>query len=384
MSESSQFIPFNKPFLIGKELEYITLAVKSGHLAANGFFTGKCNSFFQEKYSVSKTILTNSCTSALELASIVLDIKPGDEIIAPSYTFVSTVNPFVLRGAKIVFADSSSEHPNIDANCIEALITSKTKAIVCVHYAGIACDMEKLMEISKRTGIPLIEDAAHAIESKWNGSVQLGTIGKFGAFSFHDSKNIIAGEGGLLFINDKSFVERAEWISEKGTNRAAFFRGELNKYEWVSVGSSFLSSELSAAFLYAQLEKCDEIQQNRLNNWNLYHTQLNQLEADGFIKRPYIPSYAMSNGHIYYLVCKSLEEREKLRLFLKSNAINAVFHYQSLHKSPFYQPLHDGRDLPNADRYTDCLLRLPMYYGLQSQQVLRICTAIKEFFKLSK
>jgi dTDP-4-amino-4,6-dideoxygalactose transaminase len=381
MPDPKEIIPFNKPFIIGREIEYITKAVGSGHLAANGYFASQCRDFFAKQYGVSTNVLTTSCTSALELAALLLNIQPGDEIIAPSFAFVSTVNPFVLRGAKIIFADSSANHPNIDVDSIEALITSRTRAIVCVHYAGMACDMAKLMEISNRRKIPVIEDAAHAIESKWNGTQQLGTIGKMGCFSFHETKNIIAGEGGLLCINDQTLAERAELISNKGTNRSAFFRGETSKYEWVSEGSSFIPSELTAAYLFAQLEEKDKIQTDRMRSWNQYHEELEVLEKKQVVERPFIPAYAMSNGHIYYLVCKSQEERAKLMHTLKNENILAVFHYQSLHKSPFYRDKHDGRELPNADRLSECLLRLPLFYGIKAAQISRICSIVKDFYQ---
>jgi dTDP-4-amino-4,6-dideoxygalactose transaminase len=375
-------IPFNRPFIIGNELEYISRAVSSGHLSGNGYFTQRCRNFFSEQYGVKHNLLTTSCTSALELAAILLKIQPGDEVIAPSFSFVSTVNPFVLRGAKIIFADSSGENPNIDPEKIEALITPKTRAIVCMHYAGIACDMEKLLKISKAKGISLVEDAAHAIESKWNGKQQLGTIGRLGCFSFHETKNIIAGEGGLLCVNDESLAADAEIISEKGTNRGAFFRGETGKYEWVSVGSSFLPSELTSAYLYAQLENKDKIQQNRMASWQLYHQLLEKGETAGFYQRPFIPSYAMANGHIYFLVCRSPEERKNLQAALLKKGIQAVFHYQSLHKSPYYAAKHDGRELPNADRLSHCLLRLPLFYGITGEQVQMISNAILDFYGL--
>lgn len=382
MSPPSTFIPFNQSFIIGNELEYIAMAVASGHLSAKGGFTQRCQEHFRMRYGISKSILTHSCTGALELAALLLDIKPGDEIIAPSFAFVSTVNPFVMRGAAIVFADSSEQHPNMDAEKVESLITPRTKAIVCVHYAGMACDMEKLNSLSVKYGIPVIEDAAHAIESKWKGEKQLGTIGRLGAFSFHETKNIISGEGGLLCVNDESLFERADILSEKGTNRSAFFRGEINKYEWVDIGSSFLSSELTTAYLFAQLEMTDKIQQRRIALWNQYHSELGPVEQHGFALRPFIPPYSMTNGHIYYLVCKSEEARNSLILSLKNAGIQAVFHYQSLHKSLFYRAKYAGPALPNADRYSECLVRLPFFYGLEYDQVSRICREIRSHFRI--
>ncbi|MEO5643099.1 MAG: dTDP-4-amino-4,6-dideoxygalactose transaminase [Bacteroidia bacterium] len=381
MTATQDFIPFNRPFIIGKELEYIANAVAMGQLSANGAFTQRCQQYFSERYKI-KNLLTTSCTDALELAALLLDIQQGDEIIAPSFSYISTVNPFVLRGAKIIFADSSLLHPNIDADKIEDLITPQTKAIVCVHYAGMACDMEKLLAISVKHGIPIIEDAAHAIESKWKGGVQLGTIGQLGAFSFHETKNIIAGEGGLLCVNDEYFFKRAEVLVEKGTSRRSFFRGEVNKYEWIDVGSSFLPSELTAAYLFAQLEEAEKIQKNRIDTWNLYHELLEPVEKTGSIKRPFIPEYAMSNGHIYYIVCASPDERVKLTQALAAEGIQAVFHYQSLHKSPYYAPRYHGSDLLNADRYSDCLLRLPVFYGITQQQVRRVCSTVSRYFGL--
>lgn len=381
MTAAQDFIPFNKPFIIGKELEYIAQAVALGQLSANGSFTKQCQAYFSGRYKI-KNLLTTSCTDALELAAMLLNIQPGDEVIAPSFSYVSTVNPFVLRGAKIIFADSSVQHPNMDADKVESLISSRTKAIVCVHYAGMACDMEKLLAIAKKHGIPIIEDAAHAIESKWNGEVQLGTIGQLGAFSFHETKNIIAGEGGLLCINDESFFKRAEVLVEKGTSRRSFFRGEINKYEWTDIGSSFLPSELTAAYLFAQLEEAEKIQESRIASWNLYHKLLEPVEKAGFIARPSVPEYAMSNGHIYYVVCNAADERTKLVQALSEAGIQAVFHYQSLHKSPYYAPLYQGEDLVNADRFSTCLLRLPVFYGISGEQVNRVCATVRKHFGL--
>ena len=379
MAIQKNMISFNKPFLSGMELEYIQQAVSSKKISGDGLFTEKCHSYFQERFGFTKTLLTTSCTDALEMAAILLDIQPGDEIIAPSYTFVSTVNAFVLRGAKIVFADSSAESPNMDVSLVESLITSKTKAIVPVHYAGIACDMDPLLALAKKYGIHVVEDAAQAIDSYYNGKV-LGSIGSLAAFSFHETKNIIAGEGGMLAINDPQFVGRAEIIREKGTNRSAFFRGEVDKYNWVDVGSSFLPSDIIAAFLYAQLEQLDVIQQKRKYIWEYYHTTLLPHQEKGHFKMPFIPDYATNNAHMFYLVCNSIEERTALIHHLRNHNIYAVFHYLSLHKSEYYIDKHDGRELSWADHYTDCLVRLPFYYELSDSDLLHVTTTISSFF----
>ena len=382
--ETSTVIPFNKPFLTGKETHYIYEAVNSGKLSGNGIFTKKCQQFFEEKFSFKKTLLTTSCTDALEMAAILADIKPGDEVIIPSYTFVSTALAFVRQGAKIVFADSCVENPNIDTNLIESLITKNTKAIVPVHYAGIACDMGKIMELAKKYNLLVIEDAAQAIDSYYkdnNGKLlPLGSIGHMAAFSFHETKNIISGEGGMLTINDAAFIDRAEIIWEKGTNRSQFFRGEVNKYGWVDTGSSFLPSEVIAAFLWAQLENLDAIQNRRLKIWNTYQSGLKKLKESNFIDTPFIPEYATNNAHMYYIVLKNVEVRDKLIAFLKSKQIMPVFHYLSLHLSAYYIDKHDGRKLPQTERYSDCLLRLPFYYDLQESQVQQIVDYIVDFF----
>jgi len=379
MAEQTDMISFNKPFLSGMELEYIRQAVSSKKISGDGLFTAKCHSYFQNRFGFSKTLLTTSCTDALEMAAILLDIQPGDEIIAPSYTFVSTVNAFVLRGAKIVFADSSSESPNMDVNLVESLITAKTKAIVPVHYAGIACDMDPLIALAAKYGIHIIEDAAQAIDSYYKGKV-LGSLGSLSAFSFHETKNIIAGEGGMLVINDSQFAGRAEIIREKGTNRSAFFRGEVDKYNWVDVGSSFLPSDIIAAFLYAQLEQLDVIQQKRKQIWEYYHTTLLPLQEKGHFKMPFIPEYATNNAHMFYLVCNSSEERTSLIHHLRDNNIFAVFHYLSLHKSEYYTDKHDGRELMWADHYTDCLVRIPFYFELSEADLSHVTSTIQSFF----
>lgn len=366
-------IPFNKPYLTGNETQYIEEAVKSGKISGNGIFTQKCQQFFESNYGFKKTLLTTSCTDALEMAAILINIKEGDEVIMPSYTFVSTANAFVLRGAKIVFADSMPNHPNMDATKIEPLITSKTKAIVPVHYAGVACDMDTIMDLAKKYNLFVVEDAAQAIDSYFIGKdglkKALGSIGHLAAFSFHETKNIISGEGGMLAINDEQFINRAEIIWEKGTNRSSFFRGEVDKYGWVDIGSSFLPSEIVAAFLWAQLENLEKIQNTRKAHWESYNSILSGWAKQHEISLPELPHYATNNAHMFYLVCKNLEQRTALINHLKQNDIWAVFHYISLHKSPFYEEKHDGRVLPETDNFTDCLLRLPLFFELDSKEV---------------
>ena len=372
-------IPFNKPYSFGNELTYIKEVVDSGKLSGDGVFTKKCQTYFENKYGFKNTLLTTSCTDALEMAAILLDIKEGDEVIIPSYAFVSTANPFVLRGAKIVFADSMMNHPNIDVKKIEALITNKTKAIVLIHYAGVACEMDEIMELAIRKKIFVIEDAAQAINSYYKEK-PLGSIGHLSAFSFHDTKNITCGEGGMLVVNDDRFFKRAEIIREKGTNRRAFFNGEVDKYGWVDIGSSFLLSDILAAFLFAQCEQVDNIHSKRNNLWKNYFQHLNQLKENGKIELPNIPDYATNNAHVFYLVCGNEIERKKLIKHLNENNISAVFHYSSLHKSNYYLSKHDGRQLPNSDRYTDCLLRLPLYYEMKDTTIELICNCIKQFY----
>ncbi len=376
---NSYSIPFNKPFLTGNETRYITQAVESGKISGDGLFTKKCHHILESRYGFKKALLTTSCTDALEMAAILCNIEPGDEVIAPSYTFVSTVNPFVLRGAKIIFADSQSNNPNIDVTSIEALLTPKTKVIIPVHYAGIACEMDSILDIASERDIFVVEDAAQSIDSYYK-SRPLGSLGHFGAFSFHETKNIISGEGGALIINDSRFENRAEVIREKGTNRSAFFRQEVDKYGWVDIGSSFLPSEVCAAFLCAQLENINLIQHQRKKIWDTYYRLLEPLWLAGLIELIDIPNTATNNGHIFCLICKNLEQRTDLIKFLKSNGVMAPFHYISLHKSPYYLKHHDGRDLPNADRYSDCLIRLPMFYEMTIGEVEYISFLIKKFF----
>ncbi len=376
-------IVFNKPYLTGKETHYIYQAVYSGKLSGNGDFTRKCQQFFEQKWNFNKTLLTTSCTDALEMAAMLLDLKPTDEVIVPSFTFVSSALAFVREGAKVIFADSHKGNPNIDETTIESLITPNTKAIVVVHYAGVACEMDTIMALAKKYNLFVIEDAAQAIDSYYKGK-PLGSIGHLGAFSFHETKNIQCGEGGLLAINDHRFIERAEIIWEKGTNRASFFRGEIDKYGWKDTGSSFLPSELNAAFLYAQLENLQQIQAKRITIWNYYYHSLKILEEQLKLNLPFQSKDSTNNGHMFYLICNSKEEQIQLREYLKSNGILAVFHYQSLHRSDYYSNKHDGRILKHSDRFSDCLLRLPLYMELTLEECEKVCQSIKDFFQTKK
>jgi dTDP-4-amino-4,6-dideoxygalactose transaminase len=371
-------VGFNKPYISGKEFEYIQEAIKIEKLSGNGTFTKKCHEFFQNRYGFKKTFLTHSCTAALEMAALLINIREGDEVIMPSYTFVSTANAFLLRGAKIVFADSNQKNPNIDANHIRTLITRETKAIVVVHYAGVACDMDEIMEIASANSIFVIEDAAHAIDSAYK-SKPLGSIGHFSAFSFHETKNIISGEGGMLVVNDDRFIERAEIIWEKGTNRSAFFRGEVDKYTWFDIGSSFLPSELTAAFLFAQLEKLDYIQKRRKAIWEHYYSYFFSRGCPG-LSLPYIDDYATNNAHLFYVVASSVKLRDNLIANLKSNGVQAIFHYIPLHRSPFYQKINPNDErLPRAEKYGDCLVRLPFFVEITMDQIQYVEECVSNF-----
>ena len=374
-------IDFNRPFLTGKEAHYMYQAVYTGKLSGNGVYTKKCQQFFEDKYGFKKAVMTTSGTDALEMAAILCDVKPGDEVIVPSYTFVSSALAFVRQGARIIFADSCKDNPNIDADKIESLITPKTKVIVPVHYAGIACDMDKIMDIANRHSLYVVEDAAQAIDSYYKGK-PLGGIGHFGCFSFHETKNVTAGgEGGLLVVNDERFIRRAEIIWEKGTNRAEFFRGMVNKYGWVDTGSSFLPSEINSAFLYAQLESLETIQARRKAIWNMYHEGLKDLAIKEFFSMPDIPEYATNNAHMFYLVCRNLDERTKLISYLKEKGVGAVFHYLSLHLSDYYRSVEDNiPELPCCDKFADRLVRLPMFYELKDEEVLYIIQEIHSFY----
>jgi dTDP-4-amino-4,6-dideoxygalactose transaminase len=368
-------IPFNKACLLGNEMVYIMECLDQGHLAGNGAFTKKCEQYFEQRFGIAKALMTTSCTDALEMSAILMDLQPGDEVIMPSYTFVSTANAFLLRGANIVFADSEADTPNIDVHKLEALITDKTKAIVIVHYAGMACHMDALLELTRRHNLFLVEDAAHAIDAYYKGK-PLGTFGHLATFSFHETKNIICGEGGLLAINDPALIERAEIIREKGTNRLAFFRGQVDKYTWQDIGSSFLPADYVAAFLWAQLENMEKIQARRLEIWQQYYELLKPLEEKGLLQLPHLPQGASNNAHMFYLVCQSLEQRSHIIDTLKKDKVQAVFHYLPLHDSPYYQPRHDGRALPNVMRYADCLLRLPLFFELSAEQVSRVAKLV--------
>ena len=357
-------------------------AVYTGKLSGNGVFTKKSQKFFEDRYGFKKCLLTTSGSDALEMAAILCNINPGDEVIVPSYTFVSSALAFVREKAKIVFADSYYDNPNIDPDKLEGIITEKTKVIVVVHYAGVSCDMDRIMDIAHRHGILVVEDAAQAVDSFYKGR-PLGSIGDFGCVSFHETKNITAGgEGGLLIVNDEQYVRRAEIIWEKGTNRAEFFRGMVNKYGWVDTGSSFLPSEINAAFLYAQLESLTEIQNRRKDIWSQYYEGLKDLQTKGLVKLPVIPSYASNNAHMFYMTCRSLEERSSLISYLKENGILAVFHYLSLHLSEFYKNnSYEIPTLPNCDYFADHLIRLPMFYELSNTEVNEVIIMIHKFFE---
>ena len=374
-------IPFNIPPYVGKELEYVKEAMERNRkICGDGPFTKKCSEWMENKFNVKKVLLTTSCTHATEMTAILTDIKEGDEVIAPSFTFVSTVNPFVLRGAKIVFIDINPKTMNMDENLIEDAITEKTKAILPVHYAGVACNMDRIMEIAKKHNLIVIEDAAQGVMSEYKGK-PLGTIGEYGCFSFHETKNYSMGEGGALLINNKENVEKAEIIREKGTNRSRFFRGQVDKYTWVDKGSSYLPSELNAAYLYAQLENADLIYNDRMNTWNKYKELLQELADKNLIELQYIPEDCKHNAHMFYIKCKDLDERTSLIDFLKENNINGVFHYIPLHSAE--AGLKFGR-FHGEDKYTtkesERLLRLPFYYGLKGENVKYITSKIKEFY----
>lgn len=377
-------IDFNRPYLTGNETRYIVEAVDSGKISGNGMFTKKCQQWLTERVGARKTLLTTSCTDALEMAAILANIRAGDEVILPSFTFVSTANAFILRGANIIFVDSRADHPGMDEKKIEEAITPKTKAIVCVHYAGVACDMDAILTVASKYDLMVVEDAAQGIDSYYVNSAgkknALGSIGHLGAFSFHETKNVQCGEGGALTINDEQFEKRAEIIWEKGTNRAAFWRGEIDKYGWVDIGSSFLPSEVVAAFLYAQLEQATEIQTRRKDIWGIYHQGLRPLYEKGYLKGPHIPEYATNNAHMYYLVCSDDAERVRLIAYLRERGVHSVFHYQSLHQARFFEGMYSGQPLRQADRYSECLLRLPLHLYLENQDPAYVVDCVARFF----
>jgi dTDP-4-amino-4,6-dideoxygalactose transaminase len=374
-----EHIPFNRPYFTGNEIDMMIKAARAGQISGNGLYTRKCQHLIEKTNNFRKVLLTTSCTDALEMAALLTKAGAGDEVIIPSYTFVSTANAFALRGVKIVFADSNPLNPNIDAGLLESLITPRTRAIALVHYAGIACDMDRIMELAKKYNLFVIEDAAHAIDSYFKGK-PLGGIGHLGTFSFHETKNIISGEGGALVVNDKSLQERADIIWEKGTNRVAFKRGEVSKYEWVDVGSSFLPSEVISAILYAQLKEIKKIQKRRKEIWQRYYGLLKPLEEKGLLKLPYLPDYSTVNGHIFYIQAADLAERTKLLTYLNRKGVHAVFHYLPLHASPYFRDKHDGRELPEAIRYAETIIRLPFFFELTDNQVDHIAEKIRKCF----
>ena len=373
-------IPFNKPLVIGREIDYMKQAIQKQKLSGDGEFTKKCHSWIEKNFTCQKSLFTTSCTHALELSALLSEIQEGDEVIMPSYTFVSTANAFVLRGARIKFIDIRPDTMNIDEKLIECAITNKTKAIVPVHYAGVACEMDTIMEIAGKYNLLVIEDAAQGVMSFYKEKA-LGTIGHLGCYSFHETKNYSSGEGGALLINDKKFIDRAEIIREKGTNRSKFIRGDIDKYTWVDIGSSYLQSELNAAFLYGQLEVAIEINNDRLRSWNQYYEALTTVEKSGYIELPYIPEGCQHNAHMFYIKVKNLKERNELIDFLKRNNVISAFHYISLHSTSAGMKYGE---FVGEDRYTtresERLLRLPMYYGLKKEEIELITTLISSFY----
>lgn len=372
-------IPFNKPYCSGREQTYMAEVCRSMTMSGNGDFTKKCHSFFEDRYSFKKVLLCTSGTDALEMCAMLCNLNEGDEVIVPSYTFVSSAIAFIREKAKVVFADSGKDNPNITVETIEPLITPRTRVICVVHYAGVACDMDAIMALAEKYGIIVVEDAAHAIDSYYKGR-PLGSIGHLAAFSFHETKNIICGEGGMLAINDERFVSRAEILWEKGTNRAEFYRGMVNKYGWCDMGSSFLPSEFNAAYLWAQLEQIDDIQQRRKLLWQTYYNALQPTIDKALFTLPQIPDYATNNAHMFYIVCKSLDVRTRLMSYLKENGVQSTFHYIPLHSSDYAKTHYtDIVELPECDRYGDCLVRLPLYYELTEDEVRYIAGLILKF-----
>ena len=370
-------IPFNKPYSTGRELKYMDEVCHSMTMSGNGTFTKRCHAFFEGRYGFKKCLLATSGTDALEMCAMLCELKPGDEVIVPSYTFVSSAIAFLREGAKVVFADSGSAEPNVTAENIAPLINERTRVIVVVHYAGVACDMDSIMALANEHNLLVVEDAAHSIDSFYKGR-PLGSIGHLAAFSFHETKNISSGEGGMLAVNDERFIRRSEIIWEKGTNRAEFYRGMVNKYGWCDIGSSFLPSEFNAAFLWAQLEALDDIQGRRKHIWDIYDQALRGHVEDTGIQLPVVPDYATNNGHMYYLVCPSLDFRTRLMAWLKEHGVQTTFHYLPLHSSAYYKDQFRGAPLVNCDRYGDCLVRLPLFYELTDAEAADIARLVIE------
>lgn len=376
-----QMINFNVPPVVGNELSYMEEAIKNRKICGDGIFTKKCSSWMEEKTGTAKALLTTSCTHAIEMSAILSNIQPGDEVIMPSYTFVSTADAFVLRGAKVIFVDIRPETMNIDERLIEEAVTERTKAIVPVHYAGVSCKMDEICDIASRYNLSVIEDAAQGVMSFYKGK-PLGTLGDYGCYSFHETKNYSMGEGGALLIKDPENIERAEIIREKGTNRSKFFRGQIDKYTWMDAGSSYLPSDLNAAYLWAQLEKADEILNDRMASWNLYNQLLKELEEEGYIRLPEIPEECTHNAHMFYIKTKDLEERQNLISFLKAKGVGAVFHYIPLHSAPAGKKYGEffGKDIYTTSE-SEKLLRLPLYYGLKETDVMYIAEQVRKFYK---
>ena len=372
-------IPFNKPYIPLSSLKYQILAALSGTIAGNGKYTRLCHRFFEEQFGFPKVLLTTSCTDALEMAAILCDIQPGNEVILPSFSFMSTANAFLLRGANVVFADTLEDVPNIDPAQIERLITPKTRVIVVAHYSGLACEMDRIMELAEQHNLLVVEDAAHAVQSYYKDE-PLGSIGHLGTFSFHETKNIISGEGGMLAVNHEPFLDRAEIIWEKGTNRAAFHRGEVDKYEWIDIGSSFLPSDVIAALLYTQIKRFRKIQRRRKWIWWEYHEQLAPLEERGSLKRPVIPEHATVNGNMFFITLPNRSQRDALLDHLRKAGIQALFHYFPLHTSPYFKDKYNGPELPNTQRFSDTILRLPFYHSLKKREIKYIVKKISDFF----
>ncbi|MBM3430497.1 MAG: dTDP-4-amino-4,6-dideoxygalactose transaminase [Bacteroidetes bacterium] len=372
-------IPFNKPYVTGNEISYIQEVISLGKIASNGKFTEKCERFFEERYGFKRALLTTSCTTALEMAALLIDIKLGDEIIVPSYTYVSTANVFEKLGGKIVFADACAEFPNLDPDNLEKLITPNTKAIVPMHYGGVSCDMERIMKIAERHQLYVIEDAAMSIDNTYENKY-IGSIGHFAAFSFHETKNISCGEGGLLVVNDPKFIERAEILRDKGTNRKQFLNGAIDKYEWVDIGGSFAPNEFTAAYLFSQLEEIDFIQRKRMEIWNTYACEFEKIQSS-LVEIPKIPAHSRTNGQGFFVVCNSKDSRDSLIAFMAKKDIQLSFHYQALHQSKYYLSRNPEISLPNAERFSDCLVRFPLFTDLQVQDVEQICKELREFLR---